>query len=223
MIADHHIIFREGLTGLLSRDPEIEIVDAVSLARDAVEKTESLKPDILLLEVNLPDGSGLDVLQTVYQRNPSVNVVFLSMNMTNELLLSGVEKGAKGYLLKDMPIDQLIKSLKAVMRDESAFNRKTIRQLIDSLAEKSKKNQDTFDIGQLTDREQEVLGLIRLGCSNYEIASALKISENTAKAHVRKILDKLHLKNRREARNLAVRHDFSARPPNPLTGLSQKK
>ena len=205
LLADNHILFREGLIGLLSRDPEIEIVDTTGLAREAIEKTDFLKPDILLLEMNLPDASGLEVLKAVYSKCPDVHVIILTMQMTDDLLLECVENGAKGYLLKDIPVNQLIESLKGVMRQETAFKRTTIRRLIDRLAQQNHKEQQANDFDQLTDRELDVLELIRQGHSNIEIAQTLKISENTAKAHVRKILDKLKLKNRREVRKLALR------------------
>ena len=205
LIADHHILFREGLIGLLSQDPEFEIVDAVGLARDAIQKAEILKPDILLSETEFPDGSGLDVVKTVYSRCPDVNVIILTMQITDEFLLRSIENGAKGYLLKDIPVSQLFESLRGVMRKESAFKRSTIRRLIDLLAEENRKGRQLTDFEQLTDRELEVLELIRMGSSNVEIANALKISENTAKAHVRNILEKLKLKNRREVRKLAIK------------------
>jgi DNA-binding NarL/FixJ family response regulator len=208
LLADHHILFREGLIGLLSRDPEIEVVETTSLARETIEKTEALKPDILLLEMDLPDGSGLDVLKTIYNRCPDVNVVILSMQMTDDLLLACVENGGKGYLMKDIPVNQLIKSLKGVMRNETAFSRATFRRLVDRLAHENHRPHQLSAFDLLTNREVEVLELICLGASNIEIANSLKISENTAKAHVRKILEKLNIRNRREARNLAIRSGF---------------
>ena len=208
LLADQHILFREGLIGLLSRDPEIEVVGITSFARETIEKTISLKPDILLLEMNLPDASGLEVLKTVHTACPSVNIVILTMHINDDLLLDCVKHGAKGYLLKDIQVSHLIESLKGVMRQETAFRRTTIRMLIDRLAEENQTDSRKSDLDQLTDRELDVLELIRDGLSNLEIATALKISENTAKAHVRKILDKLNLKNRREVRNFALRQHF---------------
>lgn len=205
LIADHHILFREGLIGLLSQNPDFDIVDAVGLARDAIQRTEALRPDILLLETEFPDGSGLDVVKTIFSRCPDVNVIILTMKITDDLLLRSIENGAKGYLLKDIPVNQLFESLRGVMRNESALKRTTIRRLIDLLAEENRKGRQLSDFEQLTDRELEVLELIRMGASNYEIASSLKISENTAKAHVRNILEKLNLKNRREVRKLAIK------------------
>jgi len=210
LLADHHVLFREGLTGLLLRDPAIEIVDTVSLVREVLEKTETLKPDILLLEMDLPDGSGLDVIKTFYTTHPEVNIVVLTMQMSDDLLLASVENGVKGYLLKDIPARQLIEFLKGVMRKEAAFQPATVWSLIDYLAKENHSSRRLADFDQLTNREVEVLELLRQGSSNHEIASCLNISENTAKAHVRKILEKLNLKNRREARNLANRYQLPA-------------
>jgi DNA-binding NarL/FixJ family response regulator len=208
LLADHHILFREGLIGLLSRDPEIEVVGTTGLARDAIQKTLALSPDILLLDLDLPDQNGIDVLKTVFVTNPEVNVVILTAAMTDELLMLAVENGAKGYLLKDVPINQLIESLKGVLRNETAFRRTTIRRIVDGMADKHNKDTHLSSLDQLTDREKDVLVQICEGASNAEIADSLKISENTVKAHVRKILSKLNLQNRREARQHALKQGF---------------
>ena len=208
LLADHNVLFREGLIGLLSRDPEIEVVDVASLSQEAVEKTEELNPDILLLEMDLPDGSGLDVIKSLYSTHPEVNIVVLTMQVADDVLLASVENGVKGYLLKDLPARQLIEFLRGVMRGEAAFQPATVWRLIDHMAKENHLARHLADFDQLTNREVEVLELLRLGASNIEIANSLNISENTAKAHVRKILEKLNLKNRREARNLASRYQL---------------
>jgi two-component system, NarL family, nitrate/nitrite response regulator NarL len=208
LLADHHILFREGLIGLLAHEPDIEIVGAVGLARDAVQKAIMLKPDILLLDLDLPDQSGIEVLKTIYTRDPEINIVILTAAMTNEQLISAVQNGAKGYLLKDIAINQLIESLRGVMRSETAFRRSTIRRIVDTFAENHNKALESDNLEQLTDRERDVLEHICQGASNIEIAHALLISENTVKAHVRKILSKLNLQNRREARKYALKLGF---------------
>ena len=216
LLADHHILFREGLIGLLSRDPQIEIVGAAGLARDAIQKALALSPDIVLLDLDLPDRPGMDVLKVIYASKPEINVVILTAQMTDELLMASVVNGAKGYLLKDVPISQLIESLKGVMRNETAFRRSTIRRIVDGLADKFVKDAQSSDLDQLTDREREVLQQICEGASNTEIAGILQISENTVKAHVRKILSKLNLQNRREARKHAIKQGFISAVPRPI-------
>lgn len=202
LIADPHILTREGLIELLSVNPDIEVVDSTGLAREAIEKTVAKNPDILLLEMNFPDGNGLHVLKTVYACCPNVSVVILTSQMPDNLLLRCVENGAKGYLLKNIPVSQLIESLKGVARGETAFQRSTTRRLVDYLAREKNAQKPAVNLGLLTDREQQVLALISQGSSNLEIANKLQIAENTVKVHVRKILEKLNLKNRREARYL---------------------
>jgi len=211
LLADHHILFREGLVGLLSADPEIEVVGITDNAREAVEKAIGLQPDILLLDLDLSDRKGLEVLKTVNKKCPEIKVIILTVLMTDELMLAAVENGAKGYLLKDIPAFHLIKALKAVQRDEAAFSRTMTRRIVDEIARKSATEDQSFGFDQLTDREKEVLEQICIGASNQEIATHLNISENTVKAHVRKILDKLNLQNRREAKKLALQQGFSNR------------
>lgn len=205
LLADHHILFREGLIGLLSRDAGIEVVGTAGLARDAIKKAIDLAPDILLLDLDLPDQNGMEVLRAVYNRNPAINVVILTTTINEEQLLTAVQHGARGYLVKDVPVAQVIESLKGVMRGETAFRRADMRRLVDRLAQQYNQENQANSLEQLTDREREVLERICVGASNFEIASTLKISENTVKAHVRKILSKLNLQNRREARNHAIK------------------
>jgi DNA-binding NarL/FixJ family response regulator len=208
ILADHHILFREGLAGLLSADPEIEVVGITGSSSETIEKTLALLPDILLLDLTLPDGGGLDVLKTTYLRCPDVKTIILTVQFTDDLLLSAVQNGAKGYLLKDIPAGTLLESLKAVLRDETAFTRSMTRRIIDEIARKNLTVEQSYGFEQLTDREMEVLEEICNGSSNQEIAKHFSISENTVKAHVRKILSKLNLQNRREAKRLAIQHGF---------------
>ena len=209
LLVDHHILFREGLIGLLAREPDIEIVGTAGLARDAIQKAITHAPDIILLDLDLPDQNGIEVLKSIYSRQPEINIIILTASMTNEQFIDAVLNGAKGYLQKDIPINQLVESLRGVMRHETAFRRSTIRRIVDGVAEKHNKDLENDSLDQLTDREREVLEQICEGASNIEIAMTLQISENTVKAHVRKILSKLNLQNRREARKHALKQGFS--------------
>lgn len=208
MLADHHILFREGLAGLLSADQDIEVVGITSTSAETIEKALALQPDILLLDLTLPDGGGLEVVKTIYVRCPTIKTIILTVQLSDELLLSAVKNGAKGYLLKDIPASHLIEAIKAVLRNETAFTRSMTRRIVDEIARKNFMQEQRSGFDLLTDREAEVLEQICNGLSNQEIASFFSISENTVKAHVRKILDKLNLQNRREAKRLALQHGF---------------
>jgi DNA-binding NarL/FixJ family response regulator len=202
------MIFREGLAGLLSADSDIEVVGISGNSKDAVEKTISLHPDILLLDLDLPDGGGLEVVKTLSTKCPEIVTVILTAQFSDDLLLSSVKKGAKGYLLKDIPTDHLIEALKAVLRNEAAFSRIMTRKIIDEIARISDLDKISSGFDQLTIRELEIVEQVCNGLSNQEIAAFYGISENTVKAHVRKILEKLQLRNRREVKRLAQQQGF---------------
>lgn len=207
LIVDDHILFREGLASIIRPDPEIEIVGLVGSVREAIEKAEAIKPDVVLMDFNLPDGTGADATHAIMDVHPKCKIVFLTMSEKDENLLSAIRSGAKGYLLKDMHPAKLVNAIKAVQRGESAISRSMTLKLMEELsrvghaASPAGGNSPT-----LTRRELDVLGAIASGMSNQEIASKFVLSENTVKYHVHSILDKLQLKDRREAAAYARSH-----------------
>lgn len=220
-LADHHILFREGIIGLLSADPDIEVVGGTGAAGEVVERVAALQPDILLLDPAMADGGAVEILRGVRKCSPKTQTVILTVEMNDQQLLSAVENGAKGFLLKDVPTRHLIEALKAVLRDEAALTRSMTRRIIDSIARRTIIDEHSSDFNLLTDREKEVLEQICGGASNQEIAACLQISENTVKAHVRKILSKLNLQNRREAKQMAIKHGFVSQISAPSRILSR--
>ncbi len=206
-LADHHILFREGLTGLLSAEPGIEVVGGTAAAHEVAERVTALQPDILLLDPLMAGEMAIDMVRAVHSSSPATRIIILTVDLNDELLLGAIASGAKGYLLKDVPTHHLIQALRAVLRDEAALTRSMTRRIIDSLAQRTF-GEASNGLDQLTDREKEVLEQICNGAANQEIASQLTISENTVKAHVRKILAKLNLNNRREAKQYALKQGF---------------
>ena len=205
LIIDDHIIFREGLASIIRSEPDIEIAGMAGTVRDAVELAGKIKPDIILMDFNLPDGTGADATRLILDVHPDCGIVFLTMSEEDENLLAAIRSGAKGYLLKDMHPSKLIVAIRAVYKGESALSRSMTLSIMKELSQ-TKESGSTRGAPTLTLRELDVLRAIATGKTNQEIGDELVLSINTVKYHVHSILDKLHLTSRREAVVYAREH-----------------
>lgn len=205
LIVDDHVLFREGLAAIFRPHMDIEIAGMAGTVRDAIEKARALMPDIILMDFNLPDGSGVDATRTILEEQPDCKIVFLTMSEQDEDLFAAIRVGAKGYMLKNMHPPELVASLRSVHRGESALSRAMTLRLMDELS-RTKKAVGRPAENTLTLRELDVLRAIAKGMSNQEIGSHLFISENTVKFHVHSLLAKLNLSDRKEAANFAREH-----------------
>ena len=211
IIVDDHVLFREGLAAILRQETDIEIVALVGTVQEAVEAARSQKPDLVLMDFSLPDGTGADATRQIIQDNPTCKVVFMTMSEREDDLLAAVRSGAAGYLLKNMPPSKLVASLRAVQQGESALSRSMTFKVMKELS-RTKGSEPAGDpaLGGLTRREREVLVELAAGKSNHEIARQLFISENTVKYHVHAILEKLHLSDRKDAARFAKEHGIKS-------------
>jgi DNA-binding NarL/FixJ family response regulator len=221
LIVDNHILFREGLASLLDSQPDFEVVGEASSVSEAIEKALDLKPDLVLFDLALPDGSGLDMLNTIYPKFPQVRFVLLTMQESNDLLFAAIRAGATGYLLKSTPITKILAALRAIERGEAAISRAMTSNILDEFRRLDPNHFTNLDsLSTLTTREIEVLEYLGMGASNQEIAENLVITENTVKVHIHNILNKLDLRNRREAGRFARSHglgnSFTNRFPTDL-------
>ena len=204
IIVDDHVLFREGLAAIVRSESDFEIVGQAGTVREAIELASALKPDMILMDFGLPDGTGVDATRSILAKHPRCKIVFLTMSEDDERLFAAIRSGAKGYLLKNMRPAKLISTLRSVQQGESALSRSMTLRLMEELARTkalSPKSDPT-----LTRRELEVLRELACGLSNQEIAERLFISENTVKYHVHSILEKLHLSDRRDAAIYAREH-----------------
>jgi DNA-binding NarL/FixJ family response regulator len=210
IIVDDHILFREGLASIIRQEAEIEVVALVGTVQDAVDSVKRLHPDIVLMDFNLPDGTGAEATRKIIQECPDTKVVFMTMSERNEDLLEAVRSGAVGYLLKNMSPAKLVSSLRAVKAGESALSRSMTLTVMKELS-RTKAPEPLSDptLAKLTQREKEILVEIASGKSNLEIARKLVISENTVKYHVHSILDKLDLEDRKDATRFAIQHGLT--------------
>jgi len=204
IIVDDHILFREGLAAIIRSESDFEIIGQAGSVQEAIELVRVLKPDMVLMDFGLPDGTGADATQAILAEYPGCKVVFLTMSEEDEDLFAAIRSGAKGYLLKNMRPSKLVSSLKSVERGESALSRTMTLRLMEELARSKVVTRAAEPT--LTRRELEVLRELAAGLSNQEIAERLFISENTVKYHVHSILDKLSLSDRRDAALYAREH-----------------
>jgi DNA-binding NarL/FixJ family response regulator len=212
LIADDHALFRESLRSLLeARD--LEVVGEAGNGREAVEKAWELKPDVVLMDLAMPEVDGLTATKHLAAELPEIKVVILTASDDDENLFEAIKAGAKGYLLKDLEADEFFALLGAVGRGEPALTPALARKLLEEFARPAGRKSDDPDA--LTAREQEVLEFMVDGVTtNRKLAKQLGISENTVKFHVRNILDKLHLHNRAQVVAYALKHRL-VEPPTP--------
>jgi DNA-binding NarL/FixJ family response regulator len=213
LIADEHVLFREGLQSLLSREPDMEVVGQTSTVQGTVDQAASLMPDMVLMDIRLRDGSGLEALKSIKTQCPECRVVILSDHDSNENLFDAFRSGANGYILKDTPIEKLVNAMRAGRPGEPILSRLLTRRIVEEYARLGHEdNLGDISLDKLTSRELEVLRHVGTGAGNREIAARLTISEHTVKAHVRNILDKLGLKKRSQMVSVSRRNAVGPSP-----------
>jgi two-component system nitrate/nitrite response regulator NarL len=191
-------MFREGLTSLLCSTPDFSVIDQAGTMHSGIEKALQHKPDIILMDFSLPDGTGLEATRVILNELPDCKIVFLTVYETDENLLSAIRLGAKGYMLKNVSSSSLIASLRALEQGEIAMSRKMMSKALEySRYAMSSPSQDI--VSRLSPREIDILFELQNDTSNAEIAHHLFLSENTVKHHIHNILDKLGINNRRQA------------------------
>ena len=207
LIVDDHVLFREGLASLFRAQPDFEVLGEAGNVREAVTLAKKLKPEIILMDFSLPDGTGLDATNEILRLLPAVQIVFLTMHEDDERLFAAIRSGAKGYLLKNSPVNNLLAALRGLADGAAPISNQLTSRILNEFArlEHPAEPQPAV-LDQLTERELEILGELVQGGTNREIAYRLFISENTVKNHIHNILEKLHLSNRREAIRFAQRH-----------------
>lgn len=212
LVADDHSLFRDGIISLLEA-AGFDVVGQAGDGQAAVEAALRLRPDLVLLDITMPQLSGLEALRLIKRELPETQVVMLTVSDDDADLFEAIESGALGYLLKNLSADQFFEMLDGLQRGEAAMTRQTTTRLMKGLADLSPQRAEL--VQSLTQREIELLRLVAEGMSNKAIAQTLSISENTVKYHMRNILQKLGVQNRTEAVTQAIRAGLLDPDPSP--------
>ena len=211
LIVDDHALFRRGLEMVLEVEPDIELVGEASDGAEAVAKARESLPDIVLMDIRMPRRSGIEACGAIKEVAPSAKIIMLTISDEEEDLFEAIRAGASGYLLKDLPLDEVADTVRAVHGGQSLINPSMAAKLLTEFAGLARRDEEEAERAapvpapRLTDREMQVLKLVARGMNNRDIAKELFISENTVKNHVRNILEKLQIHSRMEAVMVAVR------------------
>ncbi|MCD7725260.1 MAG: response regulator transcription factor [Clostridiales bacterium] len=205
MIADDHSLIREGIKQLLEFDGSIEVIAEASNGKECLEKLETLSPDVLLLDINMPEKNGIEVLQELKEKKSAVKVLILTVHNELEYLLKAVDIGVDGYILKDSESSELKRAIQLVCKGENYIQSSLIPALNSRLVNR---DIDKDKINSLTNRELEVLIQVANGMSNKEIATSLSISERTVKNHISNIFKKIDVSDRTQAAVFAIKNNI---------------
>jgi DNA-binding NarL/FixJ family response regulator len=208
MVVDDHELVLAGLRATLQGEPDIAIVAEARTAAEAVRKAREVKPDVVLMDVRLPDGSGIEATREIQQACPEIRVLMLTVCDDEQTALSAVQAGAVGYVLKDIPVEHLTRAIRSVHTDRTMINPAVARRLVERLAT-SQRSASLFNFRRgpaLTVREMAVLKGVAAGLGDKEIATKLFLSEATVKSHLRSVYQKLHIHNRAQAAVYAAKN-----------------
>lgn len=210
VIADDHGIVREGLRALLTR-PGIQVIGEADSGAKAVELARMLRPDLMLLDIRMPDGDGLQALAQIKAVSPTTSVIMLTTYANPGYLARAISGGASGYLSKEVNPEQIVRAVRAAAAGDELIDRSLLQSALAQAVDYSPPTPEPTEIPieSLSERELEVLRLIAAGMNNAMIAETLNVSLATVKTHVRHILDKLHVSDRTQAALWAARHGLT--------------
>ena len=207
ILVDDHELVRIGLKSLLERHPQFDVVGEAGSAREALEQVESLKPDVVVMDIRLPGTSGIDACEQIVNQHPETKVLMLTSYAEDEMLFSAIRAGASGYVLKQIGSEDLIKAIESVGRGEALLD-PAVTQRVFQEVRRAVKEEEASAFSHLSQQEKHVLLLVSEGKTNREIAKNLFLGEGTVRNYVSSILSKLSVNNRAEAAAYAVQHSL---------------
>jgi len=199
LVVDDHEVVRDGISVMMERQQDFAVVGEASNGLEAVEKAQELRPDIVLMDLRMPQMNGVEAMRRIRAEDSDIKFIVLTTYDSDEYIFDAIEAGAKGYLLKDASREELFQAVRAVYRGESLIEPGVAAKILDRLAQLSRRSNQPSIAELLSERETEVLQLMASGSPNKAIASALSISESTVKTHVANIFQKLEVNQRTEA------------------------
>jgi NarL family two-component system response regulator LiaR len=203
LIVDDHTLFRTGIRKMLEAEADMCVVGEAATGREALEQARELVPDVVLMDVKMPDLDGIEATRRLCREMPHIGVIFCTMFEDDEFVFAGLQAGGRGYILKDADPDTVLRAIRAVAHGESLLGPTIAEKVMRQFSALPGKQTPVFD--DLTPRELEVLTLIAEGLGNKEIAQELVISEKTVKNHINNIFSKLHVNDRSQAILYAIR------------------
>jgi NarL family two-component system response regulator LiaR len=206
LVVDDHDIIRKGIQAVLELVPDIEVAGEARNGREAIQQAEKLTPDVILMDLVMPDLDGIEAIRQIKNHRPEARILVLTTFAGEELVFPAIKAGALGYHLKDSSPETLIEAIREVHRGEASLHPVIARKVLQELLIPSERPPA---VDQLTQRELEVLRLVAQGDENREIAEKLVISEATARTHVSNILGKLHLASRTQAALYAIKEGLA--------------
>ncbi|MGM7700450.1 response regulator [Pseudalkalibacillus sp. Hm43] len=208
MLVDDHAVLRDGLSNIFEMEDDINVVGEAVSGNEALESIEGMNPDVVLLDINLPDKNGVELTAILKRDYPEIKVLILTMHSMDEYFMAAIREGADGYLLKDAPSVQVVEAIRTVAKGESVIDPSLTKKLLGFYNQKN----ESADKNELTEREKEVLLCLVEGLSNKEIGERLFISDKTVKIHVSKIFKKINVKSRSQAVIYAVQNQLVPLP-----------
>lgn len=207
-LIDDHNLFRSGVKALLVRQPDFEVVGEAADGLEGLKRAKQLKPDVVLLDLNMPGISGREAVKMLVEELPQTQVLMLTVSEDAEDLMDTLKSGARGYLLKNIDADYLVESIRRAARGEAVMSPQMTSKLVRGLQAGGAEVvlPPTAEKDRVSPREREVLALLARGASNKEMARELQLAESTVKIHVQNILRKLNLSSRVQAAVYAVEH-----------------
>lgn len=199
LLVEDHILFQESLGRLIDSQPDMSVVGGAITVQDALVKARLLKPDVILMDFTLPDGTGLDATRVILAEQPTIKIIFLTIHEENEKIFDAIRHGAQGFLPKNVTSARLLAYMRGLEHGEVAIQPEyTARILKEFTQMPARKDQTAEAAAKLTARQREILRELKTGATNRQIAARLVISEQTVKNHVSRVLKKLNIKSRHE-------------------------
>lgn len=208
LLVDDHEVVRLGLKSLIERHAGFEVVAEAASQQEAVQKALAIEPDIVVMDIRLAGGSGIEACEEITTQRPSTKIIMLTSYAEDEMLFSAIRAGAVGYVLKQVGGNDVIRAIEAAARGEATLDPTLTQRVFDEMR-RSIKQEEATAFSELTSQEMHVLSLIAEGKTNREIAQTLYLSEGTVRNYVSGILSKLQVSNRAEAAAYAIKHHLS--------------